>query len=143
MGEFDYRVDHANMTGLGDEMIVDADFQSLFVESSYEQIMIKDGSKQNQTFEYIQGHRMAYVQQLYGMKCSISIEGDLSVIPGQVCQFNIPEMSANEDIERGDVTKFSGSWLIESVGHMVTAQGHSTSLALIKDKTTMPDGGEA
>jgi len=139
---FSYEVDHANMAGLGDNMMVDSDFQRLFIGPMHEQVLLKDGSKQNQTFEFIQGHRMAYVQQLYGMKCAISIEGDLDVMPGQVCKFDIPEMSANEDIERGEITKFSGSWLIESVTNMFTNQSHSTSLSLIKDKTTMPGSGQ-
>ena len=126
---------------LGETFLVDKEWQEIFQgNDNHEMLMLKDNSKKNQFFEYIQGHRMAYTQQLTSLSCSFDIQGDTSIVPGTVCKFDIPEMAGTSGTERIEPTKFSGNWLISDVINTFDSENHRTSLNLIKDKTVATGG---
>ncbi len=126
---------------LGETFLVDKEWQEVFQgNDNHEILMLKDNSKKNQFFEYIQGHRMAYTQQLTSLSCSIDIQGDTSIVPGTVCKFDIPEMAGTSGTERIEPTKFSGNWLISDVVNTFDSENHRTSMNLIKDKTVSTGG---
>jgi len=137
---YNYSTENRQAT-LGETFLIDKEFQDVFLANDeYEILLLKDNSKKNQFFEYIQGHRMAYTQQLTSMTCSIEIQGDTSIIPGTVCEFSIPEMAGTSSTERIEPTKFSGNWLISDVVNTFDQENHRTSLNLIKDKTVATSG---
>tara|TARA_B100000686_G_scaffold76811_3_gene82778 strand:- start:26348 stop:27682 length:1335 start_codon:yes stop_codon:yes gene_type:complete len=137
---YNYRTEDRAAT-LGETFLVDKEWQKIFqTNDNYETLLLKDNSRYNQFFEYIQGHRMGYTQQLTSMTCSITILGDTDLMPGQVVDFSIPEMAGTSGIERIEPTKFSGNWLVSDVINSFDTENHQTSLSLIKDKTVSTEG---
>jgi len=131
---FDYNIKFNDLQHLNEKQLIDNEYITEFTRPTYEHLFLKDTTKKNQHFDQILNFGIPYIVQLHNLQIQMSIEGDTSIVPGQVIFLKVPEMSAITDkpLERSS-TKFSGYWLVTNVVHEYTRDSFLTTLTVMKD----------
>jgi hypothetical protein len=118
------------------DTFIDDDFHDMFVEDTYEFLIVKDTTKRNQFYEHIVGQRMPFVHHLMSQQMNITLTGDITLVPGEMVDLEIPEQSAYKGDTQTDVSsnRLGGRWMIATVKQVFDAQeNHTTILSCMKN----------
>lgn len=132
---------------LGDADVVDKDWLHMFNNNvNHTELFFKDTTKpfapQSQNFDYGHPARRFYSSSLFNLRSSALLDGRCDLFASGLVNITLPEASASEDFGTRAKSKFGGTWLIESVTHVITYETHQTKLELLKHKPTRALSGE-
>mgnify|MGYP003128391058 FL=1 len=136
---FDYREKTKGAYQLVDpagDTFIDDDFHDMFVEDTYEFLIIKDTTKRNQFYEHIVSQRMPFVHHLMSQQLNVTLTGDITLVPGEMVDLQIPEQSAYKGDPQTDsaANRLGGRWMIASVKQIFDNQeNHNTVISCMKN----------
>ena len=115
---------------------IDDDFHDMFVEDTYEFLIIKDTTKRNQFYEHIISQRIPFAHHLFSQQLNVTLNGDITLVPGEMIDLQIPEQSAYKGDMQTSVSsnRLGGRWMISTVRQSFdSGESHSTVLSCIKN----------
>ena len=96
----------------------------------------EDTTKRNQFYEHIVSQRLPFVHHLMSQQMNITLTGDITLVPGEMVDLEIPEQSAYKGDTQTDVSsnRLGGRWMIATVKQVFDAQeNHTTILSCMKN----------
>ena len=79
---------------------------------------------------------MPFVHHLMSQQLNVTLTGDITLVPGEMVDLQIPEQSAYKGDKQTDVpsNRLGGRWMIASVKQIFDAQeSHTTVLSCMKN----------
>ena len=73
---------------------------------------------------------------MFNLRSNVLLDGRCDLYASGLVTVAMPEATASEDGTSRAVSKFGGTWLVESVTHVITRETHQTKLELLKNKAT-------
>ena len=126
---------------LGDTAVIDRDWLNMFNNNTnHTELFFKDTTKpyapQSQNFDSGHPKRRFYAASMFNLRSNVLLDGRCDLYASGLVTVAMPEATASEDGTSRAVSKFGGTWLVESVTHVITRETHQTKLELLKNKAT-------